>query len=529
MTDTNQLVQWLRKLAPSNVDFLPPSQALSTKPETEHVRPDLRFVADSRNVQEGDVFFAYPVGNDDGRNYIQQAIEQGARAVVYEEQNFVWNDKWNVPHCAVQNLLWQSGFIVSNYLNQPDASLFTVAVTGTNGKTSCTQWIARALSLSGQPSCVIGTLGVGVAKKGVMSEFDVTGFTTPDAIQLQQKLQTQREQGISTLAIEASSIGLQQGRMNGMHIDVAVLTNFTRDHLDFHGDMASYEAAKTTLFTWPSLKTAILNLDDAVGVRLAHLCKSRGTGVVGYSINEQEVSNADASQILRASGLRNHQGGTSFHLDSPFGSGLIKTHLIGRFNVSNMLAVLATLFVKGIAWREAVHAVEQLTSVPGRMEQLSSPGRVLVVIDYAHTPDALEKSLLNLKEVAEERQGKLWCVFGCGGDRDSGKRPEMGKIAELADEIVVTSDNPRSEEPELIMAQIAAGFTPNRVYKPMMESDRAKAILYAIKHAEKNDVVLLAGKGHESYQEIKGKKLSFSDVDHAHIALANIASKGLAL
>jgi len=503
--DINQLVQWLKVLAPSTV---------------------LRFVADSRKVQLGDVFFAYPVGNDDGRNYIQQAIEQGARAVVYEEQNVVWNETWNVPHFAVQNLLWQSGFIVSSYLNQPDAALFTVAVTGTNGKTSCTQWIARALSLSGTPSCVIGTLGIAVAKNGLMSEFDIIGFTTPDAIQLQQKIQTQCELGIGALAIEASSIGLQQGRMNGMHVDVAVLTNLTRDHLDFHGDMANYEAAKTTLFTWPNLKTAIVNLDDVVGVRLAQLCKSRGTAVIGYSINEQSVTN---TTTLRASALRNHQGGTTFHLDSPFGCGVIKTQMIGRFNVSNVLAVLATLFVKGVAWREAVHAVEQLTSVPGRMEQLNSPGRVLVIIDYAHTPDALEKSLLNLKEVAEERQGKLWCVFGCGGDRDSGKRPEMGKIAELADEIIVTSDNPRSEAPELIMAQIAAGFTPNRFPAPMMESDRAKAILYAIKHAEKNDVVLLAGKGHESYQEIKGKKLSFSDVDHVHIALANIASKGVGI
>lgn len=497
--DINQIVQWLKNLSPTAT---------------------LRFVADSRKVQPGDVFFAYPVGKGDGRNYIQQAIEQGAQAVVYEES--AWNEKWNVPHFAVQNLLWQSGFIVSSYLNQPDASLFTVAVTGTNGKTSCTQWIARALSLSGTPSCVIGTLGVGVAKNGLMSEFDVTGFTTPDAIQLQQKIKAQHELGIGALAIEASSIGLQQGRMNGMHVDVAVLTNFTRDHLDFHGDMTNYEAAKTKLFEWPELKTAVLNLDDEVGVRLAQLCKSRGTKVIGYSINDHDAE-------LRASALRNYHGGTSFHLDSPFGSGVIKTQMFGRFNVSNVLAVLATLFVKGIAWREAVHAVEQLTSVPGRMEQLNSSGRVLVIIDYAHTPDALEKSLLNLKEVATERQGKLWCVFGCGGDRDSGKRPEMGKIAELADEIMVTSDNPRGEDPEVIMAQIAAGFTPNRLPKPMMEPDRAKAILYAIKHAEKNDVVLLAGKGHEAYQEIKGKKVPFSDVDHAHIALANIASKGVGI
>lgn len=506
--DINQIVQWLQGLR-----------------EREY---DLRFVSDSRKVKRGDVFFAYPVGKDDGRNYIQHAIEQGAQAVIYEEQNFVWNEQWQVPHLAVQNLLWQSGFIISRYLNQPDASLFTVAVTGTNGKTSCTQWIARAMSLSEIPSCVIGTLGVGVARNGLMSEFDATGFTTPDAIQLQQTLARQNNSGVGALAIEASSIGLQQGRMNGMHVDVAVFTNFTRDHLDFHGDMASYEAAKTMLFEWPALKTAVLNLDDVLGMRLGQLCQSRGVAVVGYTIDLADTPGPSFA-LLRASGLRNYQGGTSFHLESPFGSGTIKTQLIGRFNVNNVLAVLATLFVKGIAWREAVQAVEQLTSVPGRMEQLNSPGRVLVIIDYAHTPDALEKTLLNLKEVAADRQGKLWCVFGCGGNRDAGKRPVMGKIAELADEIIVTSDNPRNEEPEFIMAQIAAGFTLNRFPAPVMEPDRAKAILYAIKHAEKNDVVLLAGKGHESYQEIKGKKLPFSDIDHAHIALANIASKGVGI
>jgi UDP-N-acetylmuramoyl-L-alanyl-D-glutamate--2,6-diaminopimelate ligase len=383
---------------------------------------------------------------------------------------------------------------------------------------------------------------VGIAKNGLMSEFDVTGFTTPDAVQLQQiiayKLASEGEPGsarISALAIEASSIGLQQGRMNGMHVDVAVLTNFTRDHLDFHGDMTHYEAAKTKLFEWPHLKTAIVNLDDALGMRLAQLCHSRGVAVIGYSLNSTDFTSnlAGPASVLKASAIRNYHGGTSFHLESPFGSGVIKTQTVGRFNVSNVLTVLATLFVRGIGWREAVRAVEQLTSVAGRMEQLSASrgaaDRVLVIIDYAHTPDALEKTLLNLREIADDRHGKLWCVFGCGGDRDRGKRPAMAKIAELADEIIVTSDNPRSEEPELIMTQIASGFTPNRSPVPLMESDRAKAILYAVKHAGRHDVVLLAGKGHESHQEIKGKKLPFSDMDHAHMALATIASKGMGI
>ena len=238
---------------------------------------------------------------------------------------------------------------------------------------------------------------------------------------------------------------------------------------------------------------------------------------------------AAAVAVLQASGLRQHHGGTSFQLSSPFGSGLVKTQMIGRFNVSNVLAVMATLFARGVSWRDAVHAVEQLSPVSGRMEQMSAPGRVLVVVDYAHTPDALEKTLENLREVAQERQGALWCVFGCGGDRDAGKRPQMGRIAGLADHLIVTSDNPRNEDPAQIIADIMTGVSLDKLPVTIVEADRAKAILVAIKHAGKNDVVLLAGKGHEEYQEIKGKKYPFSDKQHAEIALANLAGKGVGL
>ncbi len=500
-TSITYIVDWLRAL--------PPAQHL---------------VTDSRKVQPSDVFFAYPVGKNDGRNYIQHAIAQGAKAIIYEAADFVWDESLTVPHLAVADLLWQSGYIASSYLYHPDAALFAVAVTGTNGKTSCTNWIARALSLTGTKSCVIGTLGIATVSRGMVGEFDETGFTTPDAIQLHQKIARQNEAGCAALAIEASSIGLEQGRMNGMHIDVAVFTNLTRDHLDFHGDMENYEAAKTKLFAWPDLKAAVLNLDDEAGVRLAHYCQTRATRVIGYTLDESGQNHL--FPVLKATGVRNTQGGTSFQVDSPFGSGVIKSQMIGRFNVSNVLAVLATLLVHGLSFSDAVMAIEQLTPVPGRMEQLSAPGRVLVIVDYAHTPDALEKTLINLQEVARERQGRLWCVFGCGGDRDPGKRPVMGKIAELADEIVVTSDNPRSEDPLQILDQIAAGFTPGRTSAPFLETDRAKAILFAIKNAAKQDVVLIAGKGHEAYQEIKGKKLMFYDIDHANIALADLASKG---
>ena len=235
--------------------------------------------------------------------------------------------------------------------------MFVMAVTGTNGKTSCTHWLARAVSLLGTPACVIGTLGIAHVKNGTIGEFDVTGFTTPDAIQLHQKIAGQRELNTAAVAIEASSIGLEQGRMNGMHVDVAVFTNLTRDHLDFHGDMDNYEAAKRKLFAWPHLKTAVVNLDDEAGLRMVQFSLAQGVEVLGYTI---DGSDSDTQfGVLKASNLRTYQGGTSFHLDSPFGSGVIKTQLIGRFNVSNVLAVLATLFAKGIVWRDAVQAVEQ--------------------------------------------------------------------------------------------------------------------------------------------------------------------------
>ena len=501
----------------------------------------LRLVADSRLIQAGDVFVALPVGNADGRDYIRHALDQGAIAVMYEEQGFSWNPEWTVPHIAVRNLLWQSGFIASHYLGHPDTGMCVVAVTGTNGKTSCTQWIAHALSRLGTPTAVVGTLGISLVKNGIVGAFDVTGFTTPDAISLQQKVIAQRAGGALALAIEASSIGLQQGRMNGMHVDVAVLTNLTRDHLDYHGDMAAYEAAKMRLFEWPELGAAVLNLDDDLGTRLVPLCQARGVAVLGYTVKSSEnkvvtpiestvpVAQSQPLAVLQASGLRQYHGGTSFQLSSPFGTGMVKTQMVGRFNVSNVLAVMATLFARGFSWRDVVQAVEQLTPVAGRMEQLRASGRVLVVVDYAHTPDALEKTLENLREVASERQGKLWCVFGCGGDRDPGKRAQMGKIAELADHVIVTSDNPRSEQPDHIIADIFSGMNTEKQPAPIAEADRAKAILMAIKHAGKNDVVLLAGKGHEEYQEIRGKKTPFSDKQHAEIALATIASKGVGL
>jgi len=473
-----------------------------------------RLSSDSRSIGAGDVFFAYA----EGRRFIEAAVAQGAAAVVYDDAGFEWDAAIDVPHLAVPALKRQAGPIAHACNAMPDAGMFTVGVTGTNGKTSCAVWLGQAFARVGTTAAVIGTLGVGLFKGRAEPAYDVTGYTTPDAVLLAEKLAQLRDAGASALAIEVSSIGLEQGRTDGMHFDCAVFTNLTRDHLDYHGDMASYEAAKVKLFTWPGLKTAVINLDDEAGLRLlGHI--PAGVAVTGYTLKDVAAQpDIDGVAILRASHLRSRHAGTEFHLASPFGAGTAKTQLVGRFNISNALAVLGALLAKGVALRAALDAIEALTPAPGRMQQVGGQDAPMVVIDYAHTPDALEKTIAALRQVAEERHGRLWCVFGCGGDRDPGKRPQMGKIAQGADQVIVTSDNPRSEDPAAIIAQVTGGMDAALPFQAI--EDRAAAILSAVKHAGKLDVILLAGKGHEPYQEIKGRKMAFSDFEHATLALS---------
>jgi len=486
--------------------------------------PTGALASDSRRIKAGDVFFAYPGDAGDGRAFIGAAIASGAAAVVYDPRDFAWDAQHTVPHLAVADLKAQAGLIAHARLGQPDASLFSVGVTGTNGKTSIAVWLGQAFARLGETAAVIGTLGVGLFKGRAEPVFTGTGYTTPDAVLLAEHLAGVRDAGATTLAIEVSSIGLVQGRTLGMHFDVAVFTNLTRDHLDFHGDMASYEAAKVKLFDWPGLQSAVINLDDAAGLRLlAHVRAAHpGLAVTGYTLQDAAaVPDVAGVSMLRASQLRSRHAGTEFHLDSPWGAATVKTALVGHFNISNALAVMGTLLAKGVALRSSVDAVEALTPAPGRMEQVGGVDAPMVVIDYAHTPDALAKTLEALKQVAAERGGELWCVFGCGGDRDPGKRPQMGAIAQVAEHVFVTSDNPRSEEPGAIIADIVAGMDLQRPgSSTQMIEDRAAAILLAIKQAAKPDVILLAGKGHEAYQEIKGRKMAFSDADHAALALA---------
>ena len=487
--------------------------------------PNAQLASDSRRIKAGDVFFAYRGEGSDGRDFIKAAVEQGAAAVVFEATGYAWDNALDVPHLAVEHLKGRAGEIAHAFYGMPDAQMFTVGITGTNGKTSCAVWLGQAMSRLGSPTAVIGTLGVGLFSGRGEPEYDVTGYTTPDAVLLAGKLAQVRQAGAASLAIEVSSIGLEQGRTSGMHFDVALFTNLTRDHLDYHGDMASYEAAKIKLFEWPHLKTAVLNLDDPAGLRLVEHLRARfgdALALIGYTLRDAVAQPAlDGVAILRASQFRSRHAGTDFHLESPYGAANVKTHLVGHFNISNALAVLGALLAKGTALRAGVDALEALTPAPGRMQQLGGQDAPMVVIDYAHTPDALEKTLQALRQVADERGGHLWCVFGCGGDRDPGKRPQMGAIAQIAQHVLVTSDNPRSEEPGEIIAQIVAGMDkahPSSTFQAI--EDRAAAILSAVKHAAKQDVILVAGKGHEAYQEIKGRKMPFSDADHAALAFA---------
>ena len=502
-----QIVDWLRAQAPA-----------------------AELSSDSRSIVAGDVFLAYPGDAADGRRFIEDAIERGAVAVVCEADGLVWHGATDFPLLAVAGLKARAGLIACLWYGQDDAALFTVAITGTNGKTSCSQWLAAALSRLTGPCAVIGTLGTGLFRRGSVDRLAETGYTTPDAVLLQRRLRDLRRAGATALAIEASSIGLDQGRLNGLPVQTALFTNFTRDHLDYHDDMAAYEAAKTALFDQPGLQHAVLNLDDAMGVRLLARLQSRAPQVAltGYTLAAATADETAPAGItmLRAGELRSSQAGTSFQLSTASGTMLVRTRLVGRFNVSNVLGIIGVLLGQGHPLRAIIDAIEALTAVPGRMQQFGGQDAPLVVIDYAHTPDALEKTLAALQQVAQQRHGKVWCVFGCGGDRDPGKRPQMGLAALAADEIIITSDNPRGEAAADIIAQTLQGTEGHAASHstPLVVEDRAAAILWAVRHAANADVILLAGKGHENYQEIRGKKLPFLDADHAALALATRAT-----
>ncbi|MBC7609632.1 MAG: UDP-N-acetylmuramoyl-L-alanyl-D-glutamate--2,6-diaminopimelate ligase [Polaromonas sp.] len=460
---------------------------------------------DSRKVGLGDGFIAWPGAATDGRSFVGDVLAAGAGACLVEEEGSQGYGFSDARVAAFAGLKAAAAPIAAAYFDEPSKQLDVIAVTGTNGKTSTAWWLAQALGKLGRRCGIVGTLGIGEPDALVFN-----GLTTPDPVLLQQQLRRFVDQGYVACALEASSIGITEQRLDANCIRVAMFTNFTQDHLDYHGSMQAYWLAKEKLFTWPGLQAAVLNVDDGKGAELDALLQASGLDIWTVSIGGRAR--------IRAENIEQTTQGVVFNVVEGADRQRISTSMVGLYNVSNMLGVVAAMRALGVGLPEAASACEGLLPVPGRLETLHIVGLPLVAIDYAHTPDALEKVLIALKPLAQSRAGRLWCVFGCGGGRDATKRPLMAAVAQKhADQIVVTSDNPRNESASAIISQILLGLTHSDSVS--VEADRALAITQTLARAQPGDVVLLAGKGHESYQEIRGVKHPFSDRTHAETAL----------
>ncbi|MDR2788938.1 MAG: UDP-N-acetylmuramoyl-L-alanyl-D-glutamate--2,6-diaminopimelate ligase [Candidatus Accumulibacter sp.] len=464
----------------------------------------LRGVADdSRRVRPGDLFMAFPGKLADGRKHIPEAIARGAAAILWQSGgDFVWRDEWRLPNLGVAHPRPLCGPLSHAVLGHPSERLSLIAITGTNGKTSVAHWLTR---LHPRRCAMIGTLGAEFS-----GQREKIGLTTPQAATLARHLADFAADGAQACALEASSIGIEEKRLDGARIDIAVFTNLTRDHLDHHGSMEAYAAAKEKLFHWPRLRLAVVNADDAFGRELMR--RTSAGRVLAYT---QEGNLTDRQGIVRAESVEETPDGAHFTLVTPIGRARVETRLLGRFNVANLLAVTAVLIDAGLSPGEVAERFAELSAPPGRLEVIGGEGEPLVVVDYAHTPDALGNALTSLRGTAAARGGRLIAVFGCGGERDRGKRPLMGEVAHrLADRVILTSDNPRGENPAAILAEIGAAAPHAEIIE-----DRAAAIRRTILAAAADDVVLLAGKGHESCQEIAGGQRPFSDADEARAAL----------
>jgi len=503
--------------------------------------------SDSRKIRAGDGFIAWPGAATDGRRFVTNALTAGATTCLVEREGlegFAFDD---ARIASLPGLKAATGPIADAFFEQPSRVLEMIATTGTNGKTSTAWWVAQALSLLGRRCAFVGTLGIGQPPQpDRAAQIEFTGLTTPDPVVLHAALRVFADGGFKACAIEASSIGIVEQRLAALRIVVVLFTNFTRDHLDYHGTMDTYWAAKRQLFDWPGLRAAVVNVDDERGAALARELAGKPLDVWTYSVR--------GAARIRAQALAYVEGGLAFELHEAGQSVAVRSTLIGDYNASNLLAVIGGLRALGVSLADAASVVPQLTPVPGRMQRveiraprsprtattppsggeagLGRPGARLradpalpeVVVDYAHTPDALEKALQALRPLATARGGQLWCVFGCGGNRDATKRPLMGAIAARgADQVIITSDNPRGEPPAAILVDIAAGMDAERSHVSVIE-DRSEAIAAATARAMPNDVILIAGKGHEDYQEIAGVKQPFSDLAEAGAALAQRAA-----
>ncbi len=460
---------------------------------------------DSRTVQPGELFFARAGQAHRGVDFIPGAVARGAVAVLVDQTEYsaLQGLDFGAPVLSIEQLAFRIGPIASLFYGEPSRGLKMIGVTGTNGKTSCSHYIAQALNLAGMRAALIGTVG-----NGFMDSLTPASHTTPDPIALQRLLADFRLQGAQAVVMEVSSHALEQGRVAGIDFDIAAFSNLSRDHLDYHGSMQAYGAAKARLFDAMGIPALAINADDAFGQTLLARRRADAVRVLAFGTGAQ----CDLYPIE----YRLHSRGMQARLHSGLGEIDVQNGLLGQFNLSNLLLSAAVLQLAGLNKAQLTQGLNGLQPVCGRMECFGGRDAPLVVIDYAHTPDALEKAL---QALAEHVEGELWCLFGCGGDRDSGKRPQMGAIAAgLADQIVVTSDNPRSENPQRIIEMIVAGIDHHPCYR--VEPDRAQAIAQAIAAAQPGDIVLIAGKGHEDYQEINGQRRPFSDQQIAQHALA---------
>lgn len=472
---------------------------------------------DSREVNKGNIFFACIGEHADGRKFIDAAIEKGAVAVISDSTaakaratSKQYKNK-EIPIIRVPDLKQQVSEIAARFYNRPSKDLMVIAVTGTNGKTSCCHFIAQALTAMGKKVGVLGTVG-----NGLWGQHKESQLTTPDPIALQQLLAEFKVQNATHVIMEASSHGIVQGRMNAIECDIAIFTNLTREHLDYHGSMEAYGNAKRKLFENPYLKYAVINIDDEFGRQLSETLQLK-MQLFAYSasgrLSEKPV------KLTRAHQVHVNIEGITASIYSPWGDGVLHTQLIGRFNLSNLLAVLTTLGILGFSIQETINLLADTKGVPGRMELFGGKGKPYVIVDYAHTPDALRQVLTSLKEYLD---GELWCIFGCGGDRDQGKRAQMGQISEtLADRVIITDDNPRHEQPQDIVADILQGMS--RPEFAVVEHDRRRAISHGINCAQPGDIVLISGKGHESYQQYGDNKNPFNDELEVQMVLAEYA------
>ncbi len=452
---------------------------------------------DSRQVKPGDLFMAYCGGALDGRNYIPQAITKGATAILAEAEGLNIDEHDSLTIIPLKGLNQKIiSQIAARFYAYPSHDMKMIAVTGTNGKTSCSCFIAQTLSQPDEKCAVVGTLGYGFS--GSLQE---SNLTTPDPITLQRLLYNLKQQGAQSIVMEASSHALVQGRMQDIEFDIGIFTNLTQDHLDFHGDMASYGAAKQLLFTQFNLSHAVINIDDPFGCNLIQQLPP-SIKCFSYAL-EQAHADVTASEIQVS------RDGLQANVKTPWGEGNLQSALIGRFNLSNLLAVLTVLNIFELSFYDSLNKIAALTNLPGRMQVFNQVDQPLIIVDFAHTPDALASVLRTLQEI---NKGDIYCVFGCGGDRDQTKRPLMGQQAEqLADHLIITNDNPRFEEAHAIVADILAGIKNHK--NVIVEYDRKKAIQIAITQASADDIVLIAGKGHESYQLVGEQKIPFNDAE----------------